>query len=80
MKDLEQAKRYLHSQNNMGGVGDIIPPPHPMHIRNDTLDELLVDLDQNPSINVVPDMVGFQLVESKRFKMNLVGRNSNFPK
>lgn len=63
----------------MGGVGDIIPPPHPMHIRNETLDELLADLDKKPS-NVVPDMVGFQLVESKKFKVKLVGRNSNFPK
>ena len=51
----------------MGGVGDIIPPSHPMHIGNETLDELLADLYQNPSINVVPDMVGFQLVESKTF-------------
>ena len=32
------------------------------------------------SINVVHDMVGLQLVESKTFKMKLVGRNSNFPK
>ena len=48
LKEFEEAKRYLHSQNNMGGYGDIIPPPHPMHIRNETLDELLAALDQKP--------------------------------